>query len=790
MTAYPFIASKRKDHHIIRNQQDSTLPFVEPILVKCETLSEQGQSIDNTSSIFDNNTPVAEGDEGIESDITLSNLNIIDNQGDDDDDGDDRYSSMDASHGYLAKAVKAVERWYSFHGWPGGISPTVVPKSCYISIARSSSVTRAGRLESSSSGKRESKTIFDLIHHLCGRHVPGIPINSPLPSNLMDKAIHLHWQYSTLLTFLKTQGGMVGSIRAEYLLEPQCYDSWAKQTGQHCYSTSLFRQISIRSWTHVLLQLHKIFILNRITQRRYKKLALVDGSKRLDAINPDPLASNIYNMSERILLDWLNYHFEKQRHEIWSTQAPPARWVVNFSDDLMDGLVLACILGAYAPFLNITYIKMLYTNPNNIQQCLHNAIHIINAIQSLGLEYDIQASDIMNPNPVSLLMLTTFLFDRLPHYMPRSTIEFQGTLHTTIIRQVRLQNPSSKPLYYSINIVGQDADDFSVRSNHIQIAPQKKIELEVTFKSRFLRPAKASLILVGRRSGSSQASTLVFNMNAAIDVIKPINTVSTESPCFEVKPMTLTISNPFDKGALFRLMLIESSDQSGHAHHSRLPNDRIDSSLEEYRSSHRHQLQAFTSKTKQIHLNANESTTIDIEFLPFHLGLHTCSVLLANNIIGEFLYLIRAMATLPLPSIVPFISMPGSVRISSAAAAGRGQGLFGGDPTIIYWRCNADQKLSEVIKLPIVNDTREKALAIAAKQQMSDLEIERRKLTKTLNSCTVLAGVASMKLKNAPAGYEELPEHEYQIRVSSKYFSTPGSISIPIRSEAQDGGKS
>ncbi|RDD38935.1 Cilia- and flagella-associated protein 47 [Trichoplax sp. H2] len=793
LTAYPFIASKNKDHHIIRNQQDSPLPFVEPILVKCEALSDHEQSIDNTSSIFDNITPFAEGDEGIESEITLSNLNIIDNQGDDEDEDEidrrDRHAATDTSHSYLAKAVKAVERWYSFHGWPGGISPTIVPKSCYISIARSSSVTRAGRLESSSNGKRESKTIFDLIHHLCGRHVPGIPINSPLPSNLMDKAAHLHWQYSTLLTFLRTQGGMVGSIRAEYLLEPQCYESWIKQTGQYSYNLEQFKRISIRSWTHILLQLHKVFILNRVTQRRYKKIALIDGTKRLDAINPDPLASNIYNMSERILLDWLNYHFEKQRHEIWPDQTPAARWVVNFSDDLMDGLVLACVLGAYAPFLNVTYIKMLYTNPNNTQQCLHNAIHVINAIQSLGLEYDVQASDIMNPNPVSLLMLTTFLFDRLPHYQSKSTIEFQGALHSTILRQIRLQNPSTKPLHYSINIVGQDAQDFSVHSNHIQIAPHKKVDLEVAFKSRFLRAAQASLVLVGRRLGSSQASTLVFKMNAVIDIIKPINTLSTESPCFEVKPLTLTISNPFDKGALFRLMLIESCDQAGQSHHSRLMTDRVDTSPAELKSSKHEQLQAFWSNSKQIYLNPNESTTIEIEFLPFHLGLHTCSVLLANNVVGEFLYLIRTMATLPLPSVVPFVSIPGSVRISSAAAAGRGQGLFGGDPTIIYWRCNADQKLNEVIKLPIVNTVREQALAIAAKQQMSQDEIERRKLTKTLRSCTVLAGVAAMKLKNAPAGYEELPESEYQVRVSSKYFSTPTTIPILAQSSPHDKNK-
>ena len=30
---------------------------------------------------------------------------------------------------------------------------------------------------------------------------------------------------------------------------------------------------------------------------------------------------------------------------------PPSRWVVNFDFDLLDGLVLATVLAAHAPFL-------------------------------------------------------------------------------------------------------------------------------------------------------------------------------------------------------------------------------------------------------------------------------------------------------------------------------------------------------------------------------------------------------------------------------------------------------
>ena len=41
---------------------------------------------------------------------------------------------------------------------------------------------------------------------------------------------------------------------------------------------------------------------------------------------------------------------------------PPSRWIVNFDYDLMDGLVIAALLGAHMPFLVclIVFLSFLY----------------------------------------------------------------------------------------------------------------------------------------------------------------------------------------------------------------------------------------------------------------------------------------------------------------------------------------------------------------------------------------------------------------------------------------------
>ena len=78
----------------------------------------------------------------------------------------------------------------------------------------------------------------------------------------------------------------------------------------------------------------------------------------------------------------------------------------------------------------------MYTQPATAEQCLHNALSVVSALRVLGIDYDIQAIDITDPNPISLLLLCAHLYNHLPHYLPKSTVDFIGGLHTMVLRQV------------------------------------------------------------------------------------------------------------------------------------------------------------------------------------------------------------------------------------------------------------------------------------------------------------------------------------------------------------------
>lgn len=88
--------------------------------------------------------------------------------------------------------------------------------------------------------------------------------------------------------------------------------------------------------------------------------------------------------------------------------------------------------------------------------------------------------------------------------------------------QVKLSNPSGKPLVYQVEIAGTDARDFRVpKGEFVTIPPKSTLPLSVEFTSRFLRPAEAILVLVGRRQGVAVGSTLTFSLRTQVENITP-----------------------------------------------------------------------------------------------------------------------------------------------------------------------------------------------------------------------------------------------------------------------------
>jgi len=107
------------------------------------------------------------------------------------------------------------------------------------------------------------------------------------------------------------------------------------------------------------------------------------------------------------------------------------------------------------------------------------------------------------------------------------------------VRQIKLSNPSSKPLIYQAIVSGRDARHFILpRGRLTTIAPRSSVSVTVEFRSRFMRACDAVLIMAGRRQGATAGCSLVFTLRASVDSITP--TVSSSSSSSSIF-ITLTV---------------------------------------------------------------------------------------------------------------------------------------------------------------------------------------------------------------------------------------------------------
>ena len=110
-------------------------------------------------------------------------------------------------------------RYFSSQAWSGGPYPIAIPQTLRSALQDTSDPQMGGTGAARTSNwdnnsKKELRSVFDLVGHLCGRPVPGIPLASTLPTCPVDRVRQIHWMYSTLLTFLRyvhfTMSGWVG----------------------------------------------------------------------------------------------------------------------------------------------------------------------------------------------------------------------------------------------------------------------------------------------------------------------------------------------------------------------------------------------------------------------------------------------------------------------------------------------------------------------------------------------------------------------------------------------------
>ena len=141
----------------------------------------------------------------------------------------------------------------------------------------------------------------------------------------------------------------------------------------------------------------------------------------------------------------------------------------------MDSIVLACVLISYCPFLMETHFEQFYTHPSTPEQCSHNAILIINALKYIGIDYDIQPSDLCSSNPISMILLVIHLYERMFAFKPKKTLTFETVLGESVLQQVNssIYVPADAGKLY-INIVATCEQHYEETNGISHIDPRRR----------------------------------------------------------------------------------------------------------------------------------------------------------------------------------------------------------------------------------------------------------------------------------------------------------------------------
>ncbi|XP_022363689.1 cilia- and flagella-associated protein 47 [Enhydra lutris kenyoni] len=673
---------------------------------------------------------------------------------------------------FFEKVVNAAQTWFSLFGWPEGPHSLSIPETIRREIFKIqfySSPSSSKKFSRQSDFSKYNKTIYDVMLHLSGKMPPGIHSSQSLPKDYTERVTQLHFQHSSVLEFLNAQGACISHVLPEFLLEPEDYEKWIEVTEKPSVVIDMtqFEAWSKRAWTDVFLQIYKVLVLSRVVPHCSNNLPPIHVQNS-PKVNPCFLSSNIYSNPERILLSWMNTNYENARHIIWKNchhgVIPSERWIVNFDKDLLDGLVFATQLGAYCPFLIESHFEKMYTQPKTSEQYLHNCLIIVNVLREIGFDMDIQATDICDPNPVLMLMLCVYMYERLPTYLPKKVVPFHCTLHDTVLRQILLKNPSLKSLVYNAVIVGKDASDFSLSQtgNIVTISPKNQINITLKFTSRFLRPAEASLLLISKPKYAIGGTTMTFALKGEVLNFKAIEIIHCKSPCYKWKEINVNVKNPFHTAGDFSVSLVESSTfislpsqltESGqfinHIYDSDAGSSPESDNSKSFCQSPNalgtsiksNFIREFFCSTHTLHLGVKGTSSLELLFLPFDMHTRYCVIILSNKKIGELIYVVEGKGMIPLPS--SFFPKDSSAPLDYSTSP---EEVFSKENPVLYLKCELRHVLDVDLTLPLTNEAKEKALAFAAQQQMSDIEYERRLITGTLESSSVRVAIALLGL--------------------------------------------
>lgn len=550
------------------------------------------------------------------------------------------------------------------------------------------------------------RPVIDMVSTTSGKQVPGQI--KKMPEDPRERSMQLLEFYNGFLTFLKSYGALLHNIVPEQLLGKEDYtrakemkDAESGKAARISPAAAMQRRhhwerewhnIAREAWAQVMMQVVRVFVLGRVTLKKFRDLpGMPPPTPRASPRNepkgrrgqqaapesggdsgadPQLVGSNVYSTAECILLKWVTYHVNQNL-----TAADPIR-LINFDECLQDGTVICYLLASHVPSLEQGDgpLAGFHRQCTSSEEAAENCARVVATMEQLGMGYKCTAEQLAEINSRNGVLLVLYLYQQLPQFIPKTTIEFGGSLGDPIRKSIELRNPSKKRITYQVTLEG--SSDFRILTNSITLDGERSGSFPIELFPRFSKPVDGRLTFRSKREGGVSAATMVFLLRSDIQSRQAVRTINVENPLYDGKQIDMEVSNPFDTDCVFQVSLKQEQISFGGAA-QQAAQAQAETRMRgqptmggkpprpprnDFATVEPH-LQPFWCKSSSVRIRAGGSVVLPIHFLPFSEGKYRAQLIFLDEKAGEFLYEIMADATLPTPLE--------QVRFSTDLAVGR-----------------------------------------------------------------------------------------------------------------------
>lgn len=485
------------------------------------------------------------------------------------------------------------------------------------------------------------KEIYELIAFLTKRNPPQLIKIDPTMKK-QQRVEQLHKQYSDLLRHLKEAGAMLNTIRPEYLLsQSELTTYYKKNYNQYALphanriSSNHFKYLSLDAWSTLFYQILKVYYECRVTPKVFKAMKeLPTNQPLLPEFCQEP--NQIYNQAELILLRWIELAVTS-KYKSLSNSRP-----INFEGDIRSGIGIGCLLHMYLE--GPTSIKKVLSTRatiNSLEDMKYNFEKIRIGLREYGISQPPEVFD-FEPSAREFVVYLLHLFQVLPYFIPRSTLDFPVMLKGTCVRTILLNNNSKRKICYSVKLDCTN-EDFSIEKSIVEIEPGASISFPVKYFARISRPNNARITFRNKRETGPQATPLAFDLISEVqgrhneEIIK----VEEDVQLYEPIMIEIPVKNPYNQQVTFNIkienvpMVIDEGKKKRIGRKG-TQDDRVF-------------IPAFFCKQDTMQIGKQATGKLHLHYVPVTLEQHKCHIVFTDERVGEMQYEIQGEPKMPAP---------------------------------------------------------------------------------------------------------------------------------------------